>query len=257
MSMEGKVVVVTGAARGLGKDISEAFHALGATVAMIGRDLASTQAAAGAMGERAKAYQADVGSWEDVERVFAEIGADHDSIEVLVNNAAQTNPATVEKSSIAYIDGMVTTNLLGTIYCCRAALPLLKAGDKGGDVVNMSTQSVSNPVPTLAAYMASKAGVEAFSRGLRMEVRPDNVRVMVLRVGTMTWKPEEAQAKMGNQTEQGGSQDFMDLCQREGTMALLNPGMAQTSAAQMIVNMVSLPRDAVIDLVELIPTARM
>lgn len=253
--MQGKVVVVTGAGRGLGKVLSETFHGLGATVLMVGRNREKIEEAAKSVGERAHAYVADVGEWDSVEACFSEIAKEHPSIDVLVNNAALTNPAKTEKAQIAYIDAMVTTNLLGTIYCCRAALPLLKEGE-GGDIVNLSSQSVTTPVPTLATYMASKAGVEAFSRSLRMEVRPDNVRVGVLRVGTMTWNPDDVQAKMAGNPEPEGGADFMELCQREGTMSLLNPGMDMASAAQMVVQMVSLPRDAVIDIVELIPTKR-
>lgn len=253
--MEGKIVVITGAARGLGKVLAQSFHDLGARVVLVGRNAATTEEAAREVGPNARAYAADVAEWEQVESAFAAIGKDLGSIDVLVNNAALTNPAVFEKSQLSYLEAMVKTNLLGSIYCCRAALPLLRAAG-GGDIVNLSSQSVSSPAPTLAAYMASKAGVEAFSHGLRMEVRPDNIRVGILRVGTMRWNPDDA-PRSSEVSEPGGSVDFMALCQREGNLTLLNPGMEHASAAQTVVNMVSLPRDAVIGIVELLPTARM
>jgi NAD(P)-dependent dehydrogenase (short-subunit alcohol dehydrogenase family) len=242
--MNGKKVVVTGAARGLGKAVSQALHDQGAQVAMLGRNPETLEAAAREVGNGARAYAVDVSDPASTAAAFAKIGEDFGSIDLLVNNAAIFEARKVEDSSAEDLRAIVETNLMGTIYCCQQAIPLMrKAG--AGDMINISSESALYPAPMLAAYMSSKAGVEAFSRGLNMELRPEDIRVSVLRLGVLA-----------GTTPAKEIETFLEMCNREGTNWIIAGGLDYTSAAQAIINMAMLPRDANAQVLELRSTMR-
>jgi NADP-dependent 3-hydroxy acid dehydrogenase YdfG len=194
--LAGKVAVVTGASRGLGLRIAAAFAAEGAEVALLGRSSNDLTTAARDIGERAHPVAADVADPASVAGAFAAIGARYGRVDVLVNNAAVGSPHTLEELTETELLAETTTNFAGPLYCTRAALPLLRAAG-GGDVINLSTVAVQNPYPTMWLYSATKAALETASIGLAEELRPDGVRVTVLRVGSVAdtafqdgWSPE-------------------------------------------------------------------
>ena len=132
----------------------------GETLILLGRTLSKVQAVADELGNGAMAVACDVGDPDSVRQAFAEIAAVHPQIDVLINNAATYEPFKVADARDDQILGIMQTNLLGPIYTCRAALPVLA---RGGQIVNVSSESVVIPLPLLSLYQSSKAGLERFT----------------------------------------------------------------------------------------------
>jgi meso-butanediol dehydrogenase / (S,S)-butanediol dehydrogenase / diacetyl reductase len=177
-----KVIVITGAGVGLGRALARRFAADGDTVVLLGRTLAKVEAAAAEIGERALAVACDVRSPDSVRSAFAAIAAQHPRIDVLINNAALYEPFLIAAASDAQLLDIVGTNLTGPMLCARAAIPML---GRGGQIINVSSESVGMVFPHLVVYQSSKAGLERFSEGLHHELEPHGIRVTSVRAGSM------------------------------------------------------------------------
>ena len=195
MRLQHKNVAVTGASRGLGLAISKAFASEGAAVAMLARNSADLMRAAKDV-NGSLPIVCDVSNPDDVRAGFANIIANLDGLDVLVNNAALGHPQLIEESSDELIASEIGVNLLGPLYCMREAIPILRARG-GGDIVNVSSEAVNNPYPFLGLYAASKSALETLSTAVRAEVEDDGIRVAVYRSGRMSggtfsrgWAPE-------------------------------------------------------------------
>jgi NAD(P)-dependent dehydrogenase (short-subunit alcohol dehydrogenase family) len=148
------------------------------------RDLARLEEAIAPLGDKAFAVAADLGDPEGVDRVFAEAEKRFGKLDVLINNAAIYDFFRIEEPSAERIRTSVHANLLAPMLCTRAAVPLLKKAG-GGDIINVSSETVRNPFNMLTVYAATKAGLESFSSGTKHELRADNIRVTTLRLGAM------------------------------------------------------------------------
>ncbi len=177
-----KTIVITGAGVGLGRAIARRFASEGETVILLGRTLAKVEAAAAEMGDPAMAIGCDVSSPDSVRQAFAAIAERHSTIDVLINNAAVFEPFLIADATDDQIIKTIGTNLIGTMLCARAAIPMMQSG---GHIINVSSESVELPFPHLIAYQASKAGVERFSLGLNRELEASGVRVTLVRAGQM------------------------------------------------------------------------
>ena len=195
--LAGRTALVTGGSRGLGFAAAEALCAAGARVAVLARDAERLAEAAARLGAGALPIVADVSDPVSVREAFAKVRAAFGRLDALVNNAAIGRLHRLEDASDESLRAQVDTNLLGVLYCCREAIPWLRAGG-GGDIVNVSSDSVRDPFPYLLVYAATKGGVEVFTHGLRRELRPDGIRVTLLRAGPAltsfgeSWDPEQA-----------------------------------------------------------------
>jgi 3-oxoacyl-[acyl-carrier protein] reductase len=173
------VVVVTGASRGIGKHIAQAFHKAGATVAITGREKASLSASAQAIGARCHPFvcdQRDLSSIEGMaQAVLNKFGAPH----ILVNNAGIYSAKHVTDMSLEYWNDVIGTNLTGVFLVTKAFLPGM-IERKRGDIFMISSMSGKKGDSGTAAYNASKFGLQGFSQALCYEVRKHNIRVMVL-----------------------------------------------------------------------------
>lgn len=178
----GKTVVITGAGVGLGRAIARDLAANGYTVVLLGRTLSKVQALADELGGGALAIECDVASAESVRKAFAAIAAKHPRIDVLINNAGVYEPFEIEKATDEQIDGIISINLLGPVYCARAAIPMM---EKDGYIINVSSDSVGNDLPMMGIYQASKAGLERFTQTLFKELKPRGIRVSTVRAGPM------------------------------------------------------------------------
>lgn len=243
--LQGKVVVVTGASRGLGYRVSEAFLAEGAQVGLLARESGELRAAEAALGNAAFALPADLSDPSAVRRAFAKVEARGQGLHVLVNNAAVGCPQLITEADDALLQREVGVNLLGPIYCMREAARLMHGA--GGDIVNVSSESVRAPYPYLAVYAATKSGLETLSEGLRAELRPRGIRVSVLRSGRLAesgfnrdWSPEVRQ----RHREQARIQGFH---------AASGEPIPPEIAANAIVELVCMPRAAHGSLIELRP----
>jgi 3-oxoacyl-[acyl-carrier protein] reductase len=190
----GKAIVITGAGIGLGRALARRFAGEGETVILLGRTAAKVQAAADEIGGSALAVECDVSSPDSVRAAFAVIAERHPKIDVLINNAAIYEPFNVADARDDQILGIVGTNLSGPIFCSRAAIPMM---EKGGYIINVSSESVALDFPMLSLYQCTKAGLERFTESLSKELEPSGIRVTTVRAGPMfeegkgsTWDPE-------------------------------------------------------------------
>lgn len=174
---EGRVAVVTGAARGIGLAVARRLHAGGAAVALadLNREQAHEQAAA--LGGGAMAVAVDVTDPESVERMVEVVVARWGRVDILVNCAGVLGPtAPVEGYPLDAWRQILGANLDGVFLCCRAALPHMGAGG-WGRIVNMASIAGKEGNPNAAAYAASKGGVIAFTKALGKEVATRGILV--------------------------------------------------------------------------------
>jgi NAD(P)-dependent dehydrogenase (short-subunit alcohol dehydrogenase family) len=187
----GAVAVVTGGSRGIGLAIAEALLASGAAVTMTGRDRghldrarAGLIEADGARDDRIHLAQGDVSNPEAAEAAVRTTIERFGGLDILVNNAGLGHFANVADLSVADWRRIIGTNLDGVFYCCRAAIPAMRARG-GGWILNISSLAGKNSFAGGAAYCASKAGLNAFSEALMQEVRYDNIRVSYIMPGSV------------------------------------------------------------------------
>jgi NAD(P)-dependent dehydrogenase (short-subunit alcohol dehydrogenase family) len=170
--LDGKVALVTGGARGLGKTMATALAQAGADIALSGRSQdACRQAAAeiaGATGRRVGAYSADVTKIADVEQLAKEIDGEFGRVDILVNNAGINIRGPIEQLTEADWDAVVDTNLKGPFLCARAFGPrMVRRG--WGRVVNLGSVLGVIGLPGRAPYASSKAGIINLTRVLALE----------------------------------------------------------------------------------------
>ena len=186
MELAGKVAVVTGGTRGIGRAIASALVKAGVQVAITARsehDLAQTTSQLNQHG-KAVGYVCDVRDYDQVKSTFARITKDFGSVDILVNNAGIGIFASVESMSVEDFRAVLETNVFGVFYCCHEAIPLMKRRG-GGYIINISSLAGANPHPNMAAYNASKFGLNGFSEALMQEVRHDGIKVSYIMPGSV------------------------------------------------------------------------
>lgn len=170
--MDSRVVVVTGAGSGIGRETALRFAAEGARIAVIDRDAvgaAGTAALAAATGAEAAILGADVSQEAEVIAAFAEIERQFGRVDVLVNNAAVDFAARLADTTAEDWDRVLGVNLRGVFLCSREGLRLM--GD-GGAIINVASVNGLVAVPARAAYSAAKGGVIALSRQMALDYAP-------------------------------------------------------------------------------------
>jgi len=182
--LDGKVAVVTGGNRGIGRGIAEALAGEGATVALTARTAPAAEQAAKAIGHGAIGLACDVRSQEAVERCFREVETRAGGVDILVNNAGIGIFGPVVDMKPEDWRAVLETNLNGPFYCCHEAVPSMRKRG-GGYIFNISSLAGKNPFANGAAYNASKFGLNGFSEALMMEVRYDGIRVSYLMPGSV------------------------------------------------------------------------
>jgi NADP-dependent 3-hydroxy acid dehydrogenase YdfG len=187
-SLEGKVAIVTGAGRGIGRAIALAFAAEGAAVALAARSRAELAEVAGeirtAGGGRALAIPTDVTNDGAVEALVEQTASEFGRVDVLVTSAGTAAFAQLVDSKPADWDTMLAVNLRATMVCCRAVLPVMLR-QHAGTIININSIAAKRALPGSAVYTATKAGLFGFSRVLSEELRNTGVRVGVLMPGAV------------------------------------------------------------------------
>jgi len=180
-----KVAIVTGGTRGIGQVLAAMLLERGARVVIVGRDpdnLAKALADLGGIGVADPVgCQGDIALASTAQAAVDTAIASFGRIDILANIAGWFPTALVEDTSDAQYAETIAANLTGTFMLCRAALPMLRR-QPGAAIVNMSSTAARFGTPGLAAYSASKAAVEGFTRSLAMEAAPD-VRVNAVSAG--------------------------------------------------------------------------
>jgi 3-oxoacyl-[acyl-carrier protein] reductase len=186
ISLEGKVALVTGASRGIGKAISLTFAAAGADVALCSRSrleaLDGVAEGVRAQGRRALAMRADVSRTAEVEKVVDSTVRELGTIDVLVNNAGIIYRTPLLDTPEAQWDEIMDVNLKGYFLCCQAVGRIMK-GQKSGVIINMSSRLGLKAQETSGAYCVAKAGVVMMTEVLALEMASCNVRVNAIAPG--------------------------------------------------------------------------
>jgi NAD(P)-dependent dehydrogenase (short-subunit alcohol dehydrogenase family) len=176
------VVIVTGGGRGIGRATCARFAAAGAQVVAAARtaeQLRQTQSQIEASGGRCATVVTDLACPDDIEAMVGQTVDRFRRVDVLVNNAGLAVNETVEQMDAESFTGMHAVNVAGVFHACKAVWPTMKA-QGGGVIVNVSSASSFDPFPGYATYGASKAWVNAFTRGLAEEGRAHRIRVFAV-----------------------------------------------------------------------------
>jgi 3-oxoacyl-[acyl-carrier protein] reductase len=184
MGVKGKVAVVTGGTKGIGRAIAEALLGQGARVVVGARTEGDVRRAAEEMGADARGVVCDVRRAEECARLLETAVEEFGGVDVLVNNAGVGVFAPVAELTVEAWDRVVETNLSGLFYCTHAALPHLKQRG-GGWIINIGSLAGKNAFPGGAAYNATKFGLIGFSEALMQEVRHDGIRVSYIMPGSV------------------------------------------------------------------------
>ncbi|MET9261948.1 SDR family oxidoreductase [Amycolatopsis sp. NPDC004079] len=175
--VDGKVVLITGAARGIGAGLAERLAARGAKVALVGLEAAEQEAVAKRIGPSAKSWEADVTSWDDLERVTEGVVEHFGGIDIVIANAGIATAGFVRSVDRAAFERVIEVDLLGVWRTFRVTLPHVI--ERRGYLLGISSLAAITHAPGMANYAAAKAGVEAFCNSLRAEVAHLGVKVGV------------------------------------------------------------------------------
>jgi len=202
MNLNGKTAVVTGGTKGIGRGIASVLVSEGMNVCISARHEDEIEEAVRALNEEDKGQAAgvvcDVRDYEQVKALFEHAISEFGGVDVLINNAGIGIFAPVEEISPEDFRAVLETNLFGVFYCCREAIPLMKNGG-GGYIINISSLAGTNAHPRMAAYNASKFGLNGFSEALMQEVRHDRIKVSYIMPGSVNTEfgggePDESQS---------------------------------------------------------------
>ncbi|WP_156681270.1 SDR family NAD(P)-dependent oxidoreductase [Sphingomonas profundi] len=198
--LTGKVALVTGGAKGMGKAIATLFAREGARVAVAARRIADAEAVARQIGEAAVAVAIDITDRAQWDAAVAAIDARWGALDILVNCAGITEQGTTEQVGEDSWRRLMSTNLDGPFNGCRAALPLLKRGGAPCSVINISSVFAQRPVPGFVGYCTSKAALTTFTKAFALECAAAGLPIRVNSVhpgGTETEMLEQALAATG------------------------------------------------------------
>jgi NAD(P)-dependent dehydrogenase (short-subunit alcohol dehydrogenase family) len=174
--LSGKVVIVTGAAQGMGEAFSRSFAAAGCSVVLADTNLALAEQVANEIGGVAVAC--NMANEVQVVALVANARAKFGRIDILVNCAGVQDRNFIEDMTVDYWDRVHAVNLRGPMIATREVVKVMRADGTRGAIVNIASNSAKHAMaPSLIAYAASKAGVVALTRGTAMEVAKDGIRV--------------------------------------------------------------------------------
>jgi len=192
-ALSGKIALVTGGNRGIGRGIALALAEAGADVAIAARDLEKSEETACEtqnLGRRALALAADVTDSSQTRAMVGQTVSALGGLDILVNNAGILNIAPVETLSEEAFDAVFKVNVKGVFLCCQAAIPYLRQRG-GGRIINISSVAGKAGFPSLAHYCASKHAVIGFGSALAKELAADNITVNTICPGivwTQMWE---------------------------------------------------------------------
>jgi NAD(P)-dependent dehydrogenase (short-subunit alcohol dehydrogenase family) len=187
MNLSEKIAVVTGGTKGIGRAITESLLEAGAAVFICARDKSELKLALEELSALGKVNGevCDVRSEAQVKMMLDETERVFGGADILINNAGiGIIGKTVEEMSAEEFEQTLQTNLFGVFYACHHAIPLLKKRG-GGYIINISSLAGQNAHPKMAAYNASKFGLNGFTEALMQEVRHDGIKVTAICPGSV------------------------------------------------------------------------
>lgn len=182
--LEGRVAIVTGAARGLGAAISKRFADEGACVVLADINADGVAAAATNIGPSAESRRVDVGHWDDVSEMVEDVVSKHGRLDILVNNAGINRAGLVTGFSLDHWDDLLRINVSSVFYGCRAALPHMRNQGRGV-IINVASIAGLRGETLAAAYSASKAAVVNFTRSVALDHADEGVRINAICPGSV------------------------------------------------------------------------
>ncbi|CAM3099112.1 glucose 1-dehydrogenase [Paenibacillus lupini] len=185
MRFDGKVVVITGAGKGIGAAVAAGYAAEGARVAAVERDaelVAQTVRSIVEAGGQAAAFTADISRPEAIEAIFQAIEEQFGRVDVLINNAGLGIWKSPFDLALDEWDYVINTNLRGTFLCAREAAKRMRQHG-GGAIVNLASTRALMSEPNSEAYAASKGGIVALTHALAVSLGPDHIRVNAISPG--------------------------------------------------------------------------
>lgn len=178
--LDGKVAMITGASRGIGRAVALAFAAEGADIAIVGMTdevaLAGVEKEIAALGRRVIASLADVSQRAEIDRLVGHIAEEWGRLDILVNNAGIIRLTKLEDISEEQWDRTIAVHLKGTFNCTQAVLAAMKS-HSGGKIINVAAPSAMRGSSGVADYAAAKGGIIAFTRNAANEFSPYNIQV--------------------------------------------------------------------------------
>jgi NAD(P)-dependent dehydrogenase (short-subunit alcohol dehydrogenase family) len=236
--MAGRVVIVTGGTRGVGRAVAARFLEAGAEVVVCGRE--APEAPPAHAGRAALFTAADVREPDQIERVVAFTTDRCGRLDVLVNNAGGSPAADAATASPRFSEAIVRLNLLAPLHFAQRANAVMQGQDSGGVIVNVASVSALRPSPGTAAYAAAKAGLLALTQTLAVEWAP-KVRVVAVTAGMI--RTELAHLHYGDEAAQarvaatvplgrlGEPRDVADAC-----LFLASPLASYVSGASLLLH---------------------
>ena len=239
--LAGRTVVITGAARGLGRAIAVAAAGAGARLVLGDNDVPAGQASAEAIGKMARFIAVDLGDPASIEAFAADIAGQEGAVDGLVNNGAiATNVGgkTFEEVDIDLFDRVQRVNVRGTWLMTRAMTPLLRKG-QDSRIVNIASDTALWGAPKLIAYTASKGAVMAMTRSLSRELGPEGIGIScvapgIMRTESTEYVPAARHALYENGRAVPGPQQAEDIT--DTILFLLTPGALAVTGQVLPVN---------------------
>ena len=244
--LKDRVYIVTGGSKGFGLAIARSLVEQGGRVGLVARNQDSLDAAVAELGvDNAFGVVGSVDDPELIKRAFSQIKAHFGRLDGLVNNAGLARPNSIENLKAEEVSLQVQTNFLGVLFCCQAAIPLLRGGESPR-IVNISSASAHHydEMCHLSVYAATKAAVERFTRDLRLEVQADGIGVTCIRPGAAGtnfadgWDAEALMAGFGAWSDVG---TYMDT------------GMEAKQVGEAVAYSLAQPSGVAVDLLEIRP----
>jgi NAD(P)-dependent dehydrogenase (short-subunit alcohol dehydrogenase family) len=213
MRLKGKIAIVTGAGSGIGHATAVLFAREGASVlvtALVGKRAKGVAAEIQKLGGVAEAFVGDVSSEKDAEQMAARADKLWNGIDILVNNAASFHHMTAEEATKDDWEKVLSVNVMGTSFCTRYAVPIMKR-QKSGAIVNLSSINGLVAMPTRwMTYSASKAAIVNMSKSMAMDLASFNIRVNSVCPGVInTPALADALATRGVSREEAEKVDFV------------------------------------------------
>ena len=177
--LSGKIAVITGASKGLGKAMALALGRAGATLLLVARNkelLQEVAVQAKTIGAKAWVYKTDVTREEEVNQLATDVIRQHGKIQLLINSAGMNLRKSLTEFTLAEWNQVLETNLTSVFLVCRAFVPAMK-GQGYGRIINMTSTMSHVAIPGRTAYAASKSALLGFTRALALELASDHITV--------------------------------------------------------------------------------
>ncbi|HEY2813688.1 MAG TPA: SDR family oxidoreductase [Acidimicrobiales bacterium] len=235
LDFSGRVALVTGGTKGIGRSIAARFADAGATVVVCGRNEPEEE-----LRERVRFVACDVRDPEQVDAMVSGIAETDGRLDVVVNNAGGSPVAETATASARFSESIIRLNLLAPLYVAQAVNRVMQQQDGGGSIVNIASVSGMRPTPNAAAYGAAKAGLLNLTQTLAVEWAP-KVRVNAVTVGLVRtelahlhYGDEDAIAAVGNTVPLGRMAEPVDVA--DACLYLASPMAAYISGANLLVH---------------------